>query len=582
METNTRYFVADLVEEVGSLPTVAARIVGLTSDPNCDIGDLCRLIQSDSVMTMRFLALANSASLSGAHETRDLRAALVRLGLRRVRNVSLFMGMHDMNPSDATGAVLDMREFWKYSLATASCAQGLAWQKGLKSFEDAWLAGILHGIGIIALDQNAADGFHQAISLAKSASVSLAEAELRTLDFHHGELGARILKQWGLPRVFAEVVDFHAEDFRAGEVSEEGGNLIAILRDAITVVRAFSFGDCGDGRPPLSLESLGESLDLPAPVLEALAAKVDREVGDLSRLVGLGLDENHFQETLAESKRQAARVGLEGFEDTLAKEKLEEQLAMAREIQQHLLPQALPDTGEIELAAANFPSLQVSGDYYDFLKIKGGKVGLVIADVCGKGMPAALLASNLQASLRALSLVFDDPGQLLGAVNSALFESTNPEHFATLFLAVLDPDGTKFQYASAGHNPPLLLRQTGEVSWLKPAGTPLGMFPGMKYPVKDVELFPGDLVVSYTDGITEALNWQGEEFQESGLESVVRYCAGRPCATLVERVISQVLAHVAGSGAKDRRGMVPHTGDPVVAEIDAGDDLTMVVFRRRG
>lgn len=581
METNTRYFVADLVEEVGSLPTVAAKIVAQTSDPNCDIGDLCRLIQSDSVMTMRFMALANSASLSGVHETRDLRGALVRLGLRRVRNVSLFMGMHDMNPADKTGAVLDMREFWKYSLATASCAQGLAWQKGLKSFEDAWLTGILHGIGIIALDQNATEGFHKAITLAKSAEVSLAEAEMRTLDFHHGELGARILKQWGLPRVFAEVVDFHTEDYREEEVSAEAGQLISLLREAITVVRAFAFGDCGDGRPPLDLDSLGELLSLPAPALEALAAKVDREVGDLSRLVGLDLDENHFQETLAESKRQAARVGLEGFEDTLAKEKLEEQLAMAREIQQHLLPQALPDTGDIELAAANYPSLQVSGDYYDFLKVKGGKVGLVIADVCGKGMPASLLASNLQASLRALSLVFDDPGQLLEAVNNALFESTNPEHFATLFLAVLDPDGTRFRYASAGHNPPLLLRQSGDINWLRPAGTPLGMFPNMKYPVKDVEIFPGDLVVAYTDGITEAVNWQGEEFEETGLESVVRYCAGRPCSGLIEHVISQVLAHVAGTEAQGNKSLLSQSGGPAAGVVDAGDDLTMVVFRRQ-
>jgi serine phosphatase RsbU (regulator of sigma subunit) len=396
-----------------------------------------------------------------------------------------------------------------------------------------------------------------------------------TLDFHHGELGARILKQWGLPRVFAEVVDYHTEPYETGEVSPEAHELITILRSAITVVRAFSFGECGDGNPPVDLPDLGAHLNLPDPAVEALAAKVDREVGDLSRLVGLDLGANHFQETLAESKRRAARVGLEGFEDTLAKEKLEEQLAMAREIQQHLLPRSLPETPGLELAGDNYPSLQVSGDYYDYLKMKGGLVGLVIADVCGKGMPAALLASNLQASLRALSQVFDDPGQLLEAVNTALFESTDPEHFATLFLAVLDPAGGGFRYASAGHNPPLLLRQSGETEWLKPAGTPLGMFPGMKYPVMEVELFPGDLVVSYTDGITEAVNWQGDEFEEAGLESAVRYCAAKPCRDLIDRIVHQVLCHVAGSRADEGLDQ-----DPAASDVDAGDDLTMVVFRR--
>jgi serine phosphatase RsbU (regulator of sigma subunit)/HD-like signal output (HDOD) protein len=582
METSSRYFVADLVEELGSLPTVAAQIVSLTSDPDCDIGDLSRLIQSDSVMTMRFLALANSAAMSGAHETRDLRGALVRLGLRRVRNVSLFMGMHDMNPADQSGTVLDMREFWKYNLACASCAQGLAWQKGIKAFEDAWLAGILHGIGIIALDQKAESGFRTALKLAREKGLPLAEAEMMTLEFHHGELGARILKQWGLPHLFAEVVDFHTEKFMAGEVSPEAAELIPILQEAITVVRAFAFGHGGDPSPPVPLEVLGDHLGLAEPAVEALAAKVDREVGDLSRLVGLNLDGDHFQDALAESKVQAARLGLEGFEDTLAKEKLEEQLAMAREIQQHLLPQSLPGLPGYEIAAANYPSLQVSGDTYDFLKLKQGLCGLVIADVCGKGMPASLLASNLQASMRALGMVFDDPGELLASVNNALFESTNPEHFATLFLAALEPGSGTFRYASAGHNSPLLLRQDGTAEWLKPAGTPLGMFPDMKYPVMEIKLQPGDMVVAYTDGITEAISWQGEEFEESGLETAVRNCPGESCENLIECVMARVLDHVSpgeGTGGGQEPG-------PSLAEqatrIDAGDDLTMVVFRFQG
>ena len=580
METASKYFVADLVEEMGSLPTVAAQIVSMTADPNCDIGDLNRLIQSDSVMTLRFLALANSAALSGAHEARDLRAALVRLGLRRVRNVSLFMGMHDMNPSDGTGSRLDMKEFWKYSLATASAAQGLAWQQGRKNHEDAWLSGILHGIGILALDQNAEDGFGLALERARKLEISLAQAEMEVLDFHHGELGSRILRRWGLPRIFAEVVDFHTEDFQEDELETESLELVLNLRSAITFVRSFAFGQCGDGSKAVPLYELEHELHIPGPAVNALATKVDREVGDLSRLVGLDLDGQHFQETLEESKRQAARVGLEGFEDTLAKEKLEEQLAMARQIQQHLLPKTLPDIPGIQLGAANHPSLQVSGDYYDALKFKGCQWGLVIADVCGKGMPASLLASNLQASLRALSGVFDDPGQLLTAVNNALYESTPPEHFATLFLAILAEDGSGFRYASAGHNPPLLLRQDGSCEWLKPAGTPLGMFPGMEYPVMEVTLNPGDLVVSYTDGITEAMNWKGQEFEENGLEACCRAAQEKECQELIHSVLTQVLDHV-DSQSPERS---PAASRPLSLgdrpTIDAGDDLTMVVWRK--
>lgn len=580
METTTRYFVADLVSEVGSLPSVATQIVTMTADPQCDIGDLCRLIQSDSVMTMRFLALANSAAVSGAHETRDLRGALVRLGLRRVRNVSLFMGMHDMNPVDKPSTNLDMKEFWKYCLASASCAQGLAWQKGLKNFEDAWLVGILHGIGITTLDQQAPEGLQASLALSKTKMIDLMEAEMLVLDFHHGELASRVLRQWGLPPVFSEVIEFQPEPFEKDEVSAEGQELIDVLTSSIDFVRAFKFGSSGNPLAPPEISELAGLLNLGEPALEALALKVDREVADLSQLVGLDLDNSHFQEALSESKRQAARLGLEGFEDTMAKEKLEEELAVARDIQQHLLPQVLPTTENLEIAAVNHPSRQVSGDYYDFIPLKEDHLGLVIADVCGKGMPAALLASNLQASLRALGQVFSDPGELLAAVNNALFQSTDPERFATLFFAVLHPDGNSFQYCSAGHNPPLLLRQSGEAEWLPPAGTPLGMFADMKYPVMDVKIHPGDLLITYTDGITEAIDWQGTEFEESGLESVIRYCAGKPCPEIVERVIHQVLAHVGGESATAKTNGKDDADIAVNDEIDAGDDLTMVIFRR--
>ena len=148
METNTKYFVTDLVNEVGTLPSLAAQIVGLTSSPDCDLGALSRLILSDNVLAMRFLALSNSAAFAQGQEVRNLRGALVRLGIRRVRNVALLMGMHDMTPASDQDVGLDMNDFWRHCLAVASCAQGLAWQKGLASHEDAWLVGILHGLGL--------------------------------------------------------------------------------------------------------------------------------------------------------------------------------------------------------------------------------------------------------------------------------------------------------------------------------------------------------------------------------------------------------------------------------------------------
>jgi serine phosphatase RsbU (regulator of sigma subunit)/HD-like signal output (HDOD) protein len=580
METTTRTYVSDLVEQVGSLPSVAAQVVSLASDPDCEIDHLTKAIMSDSAMSLRFLALANSAAVSHGREIRNLRAALVRLGMRRVRNVALLMGMHDMSPSRATDTGLDTAEFWRHSLATASCAQALAWLRGMKTTDDAWLVGILHGLGIAAMSQKAAEQFRAALELARRQGKPLAAAELEVFDFHHGELAGRVLRTWKLPRVFAEVVEFNPEDFEQDEVSSEALPLIAILRDAIVTARSIGFGQNGDGDRPVPAEELADRLGLPEPAMAALAERVDQDVQGTSRVIGLDMPEGRFAEALAASRDELARVGLAGLDATLAREEMEEQMAAARDIQQRLLPDKVPDVAGCELAAVNEPSLHVSGDTYDFLRLPDGRTAIVVADVSGKGMPAALLASTLQASLRALVRVFSDPGELLAAVNDALFESTDPERFATVFLAVLAADGSGFSYASAGHNPPLLLRADGRAEWLKPAGTPVGMLPGMAYPVQDVLLHAGDRVVIYTDGVTEALDATENEFAETGLESVVREgsCAA-PAAGTVEAVIAAVRDHVAGSTDPDAGQDLLGAPGPRGA-VDVGDDLTLVVVRR--
>ncbi len=582
METHTKYFVTELVAEVGSLPSLAAQVVSLTSDPDCDLSALSRLILSDNVLTMRFLALSNSAAMSHGHEVKNLRGALVRLGTRRVRNVALLMGMHDMTPTTASDTGLDLTEFWKHCLAVASCAQGLAWQKGLQNHEDAWLVGILHGLGLTALTQRTGLDFQAVMTFATRNKVTLIEAEMQVLDFHHGELGARMLKDWKLPRTFSEVVEFYAEDFEDGEVSTESAELIEVLRSAITIARSIGFGDSGDRDTVTDACDLADRMCLENPALDALAAKVDREVQEMSGMIGLKMPENLFALALQASQQEVARVGLEGFDDSLIKEDLEAQMAAAREIQQRILPHEVPEVPGFELAATNYPSKAVSGDTYDFITLKDGARGLVIADVSGKGMPAALLASTLQASIRALALVFDDPGELLEAANRALFATTDPERFATLFMAVLAPDGGSLRYASAGHNPPLLRHTDGSQEWLKPAGTPLGMMPEMVYPVTNVPLVAGDLLVTYTDGITEAVNENDIEFEEDGLQKVIDTEAQNTPTLIIERVIAAVHDHVrdepAAASPRNRRRRGDEAAESSVP--DAGDDLTMVVLKK--
>jgi sigma-B regulation protein RsbU (phosphoserine phosphatase) len=191
------------------------------------------------------------------------------------------------------------------------------------------------------------------------------------------------------------------------------------------------------------------------------------------------------------------------YEEEVAKQKLEEEMRMARQIQSRLLPRSIPEFSGVQIHAINISSKQVSGDYYDVIERQDGKLGLVIADVSGKGMPASILASNIQAALRAQCDTSDSPGLMLERINRQIHASTDPQHFATLFLAIFDPEERTLLYSSGGHNPPVLVRADGCIELLEKGGLPLGAFDFGTYDEGLVTLAEGDLAFFYTDGLTE-------------------------------------------------------------------------------
>jgi len=244
-------------------------------------------------------------------------------------------------------------------------------------------------------------------------------------------------------------------------------------------------------------------------------------------------------------------------DEAVKRQRLEEELAMARSIQQRMLPSELPRLPGFDIAALNLASAQVSGDYYDFVKLLDGSAGIVISDVSGKGMPASLLASNLQASIRAVAATRGKPGEILTAVNSTLFDSTDSDRFATTFLIALH--GNEVNYSNGGHNPPLLRRACGDVEWLDVGGTPLGAFAGVEYPEASVFMDPGDFLILFTDGLTEAANAQDIFFGEEGLQRIAHECHDQDAESMLKRLHDDVMEYSGG---------------------DTGDDLTVIVLRR--
>lgn len=229
------------------------------------------------------------------------------------------------------------------------------------------------------------------------------------------------------------------------------------------------------------------------------------------------------------------------YEEEVAKQKLEEEMSMARLIQARLLPRTIPAFAGVQIEAVNISSKQVSGDYYDVIERQDGQLGLVIADVSGKGMPASILASNIQAALRAQCDMCDSPGLVLERINRQIHASTDPQHFATLFLAIFDPLQRTLHYSSGGHNPPVVIRADGSVELLEEGGLPLGAFDFGTYEEGRITLQEGDLVLFYTDGLTETKAPDGDEdFGEDRLNELLQQQRDQDVGTIFAAIRDQL------------------------------------------
>lgn len=208
-------------------------------------------------------------------------------------------------------------------------------------------------------------------------------------------------------------------------------------------------------------------------------------------------------------------------EQLVEKKRLEGQLEVARQVQLELLPASDPQLEGFEISAYNFPNEEVSGDYYDWVRIYNDQIGLVIADVSGKGVPAALLMAFLRASLRAAIHIGYAPHISMGKVNYLLWESIERHQFVTAFYAVLDASNRTLAYSNAGHNPPLMINADGSAHFIERGGLPLGMFRDTRYYEYYLSLEPGQILVLYTDGVTEAKDESGEEYGRERLQDRV-------------------------------------------------------------
>jgi len=238
-------------------------------------------------------------------------------------------------------------------------------------------------------------------------------------------------------------------------------------------------------------------------------------------------------------------------EQAIEKQRLETQLEVARQVQLQLLPPRDPQLEGFDISAYNFPTEEVSGDYYDWTRIFEDQIGIVIADVSGKGVPAALLMAFLRASLRAASHIGYAPHISMSKVNYLLWESIERNQFVTAFYGILDATNRTLAYSNAGHNPPLLMDKDGGVRFEERGGVPLGMFRDSRYYEYFATIDPGEVLVLYTDGVTEAENPALEEYGRDRLVDAVRRCRHLSAREMIDFIHRDVTSWTDGRGASD-------------------------------
>ncbi len=307
-----------------------------------------------------------------------------------------------------------------------------------------------------------------------------------------------------------------------------------------------------------------DTLSFAPETLDPVAGRRD-ELGTLVRVFQNMVRQVQAREEYLESMVRARTRDLEESNAQLerAKERMESELKIAHALQGAILPKTLPESPSFSGQALMTPAREMGGDFYDFFTLDDGRLSVVMADVSGKGVPAAFFMAIARTVMRAAAARHPTPGPCLEEVNDAICEQNPQDLFVTLFYGILDPGTGEFVYANAGHNPPFVVKRPGDVEALPmTGGMAVGVMPGLPYSEDAMTMAPGDTMFLYTDGITEAMNVDEEEFTEARLEAVLADGHALPVDAVLTTVTSAVVEFVAGA--------------------EQSDDITCIVLRYDG
>jgi phosphoserine phosphatase RsbU/P len=371
------------------------------------------------------------------------------------------------------------------------------------------------------------------------------------------------------------VRDAHRGTLRANEVQVSR----SVLKRVVNTRREMIVSDTGDN-PAMSAGESVARLELHTvvaipieklPTIEAVDATITTRQGEL--LGVLYLDSHTAvtafsdldREVLRTLARECATVieNARLFAAARAKSRLDHEIEIASQIQRHLLPKSFPDSPTLQICGTTLACLSVGGDCFDVFELSGGRYGFFIGDISGKGISAALLATLLQGVFFTTAALDIPLTETVSRVNKYLCERSIEERYATLFYGVLDPSG-KLEYVNAGHVPPLLRRRDGSLDALPAESVPVGMFADAVFLSSTIQLAPNDVLVIYTDGVTEASNIHNELFDETRLRTILQAFEGASGNDLARAITNGMREFTQGAPQNDDITMlvVTHRGSP--------------------
>ncbi len=312
------------------------------------------------------------------------------------------------------------------------------------------------------------------------------------------------------------------------------------------------------GRQSIVMQGMRSILAVPLQTRETVLGLIYVDTQDLIRPFGEeDLNLLTVMANVAAMRIEQARLAeIEEQERLMARE-----LSQAAEIQRGLLPAEAPNIPGLDIGGQNLPCRGVGGDYYDYFAMSDGRVGFVVADVAGKGMPAAMMMSNMQAHMQVLTEALANPAQIVKRLNKSVAARCPANRFITFFMALVDPQTGEVEYCNAGHNPPLLVRATGEVEMLEGGGMILGIYGGADYESFKISMQPGDMLAMFSDGVTEACACgTEEEFGEKRLGDLIFENRTRRASDIIDAVMGSLSSWAHGQ--------------------HYADDVTIVVIRR--